>query len=214
MKPGVFSKKIIQALSLFIGICIFSSCENELKISADTSGINFSYSINSGQGFLNILSAATGTEEKESVFDAQEISQILKNAGFKSVDAKNSSPGNLFVTGKLSPESTDPFSRSGMIFLGQKQISIKVNKKNLLKFYDELPEELRAYLDMFMSPVFTGEEMTDAEYMELISEVYGQELADEFSDATIKIAVESPAGNKKYLIKLIDILNIKNELTF
>ena len=101
-----------------------------------------------------------------------------------------------------------------MIFLGEKQISIKVSKKNLLKFYDELPEELQAYLDMFMSPVFTGEEMTDAEYMELISEVYGQELADEFSDATIKIAVESPAGNKKYLIKLIDILNIKNELIF
>lgn len=209
----VSAKKIFSMFALVFAILIFASCENELKICANDSGINFNYKINSSEGFLNFFSALSNSDEPNTIFDAEIISNLFEQSGFENISAQ-SDGANLFVRGKLSQNAEDPFSKSGMICLTQKKLSITLNKKNLLDFYNNLPEDLQTSLDLFMSPTFTGEEMTNEEYIELISEVYGQELADEFSAATLKLTVESPYGNKNYSIKLVEILNIKNELIF
>lgn len=209
----VSAKKIASVFVLIFAVFIFASCENKLKICADDNEINFSYKINSSEGFLNFFSALSNSDESNTIFDAEIISNLFEQSGFENISAQ-SDGANLFVRGKLSQNAEDPFSKSGMICLTQKKLSITLNKKNLLDFYNNLPEDLQTSLDLFMSPAFTGEEMTNEEYIELISEVYGQELADEFSAATLKLTVESPSGNKNYSIKLVEILNIKNELIF
>lgn len=210
---GVSAKKIIFALFLIFAVFIFASCENELKICADDSGINFTYKINSSKEFLNFFSALSNSDDSDSIFNAEEIALLFEQAGFEKINS-SSDGKNLFVSGKLSQTAEDPFSKSGMISLSQKKLSISLNKTNLLEFYSNLPQDLQTSLDLFMSPTFTGEKMTNEEYIELIAEVYGQELADEFSAATLKITVESPAGSKNYSIKLVEILNIKDELIF
>lgn len=209
----VSAKKIISALLLLFAVFIFTSCENELKICADDSGISFNYKINSSKEFLNFFSALSNSDESDTIFNAEEISNLFEQAGFEKINS-TSDGKNLSVNGKLSQTAQDPFSKSGMISLSQKKLSITLNKTNLLEFYNNLPEDFQTSLDLFMSPTFTGEEMTNEEYIELVSEVYGQELADEFSAATLKLTVESPFGNKNYSIKLVEILNIKNELIF
>lgn len=209
----VSEKKIASVFVLVLTVFIVTSCENELKICADDSGINFSYKINSSEGFLNFFSALSNLEDTKETFDTEEISTLFEQAGFENISAKSDGT-NLFVSGKLSQSAEDPFSKSGMIYSAQNKLFITLNKENLLNFYNNLPEDLQTSLDLFMSPTFTGEEMSNEEYIELISEVYGQELADEFSAATLKLSVESPVGNKNYSIKLIEILNIKNELIF
>lgn len=209
----VSAKKIISALLLLFAVFIFASCQNELKISADDSGISFNYKINSSKEFLNFFSALANSDESDTIFNAEEISNLFEQAGFEKINS-TSDGKNLSVNGKLSQTAQDPFSKSGMISLSQKKLSITLNKTNLLEFYNNLPEDFQTSLDLFMAPTFTGEEMTNEEYIELISEVYGQELADEFSAATLKLTVESPFGNKNYSIKLVEILNIKNELIF
>lgn len=209
----VSAKKIASVFVLVLTVFIVTSCENELKICADDSGINFGYKINSSEGFLNFFSALSNLEDTKETFDTEEISTLFEQAGFENISAKSDGT-NLFVSGKLSQSAEDPFSKSGMIYSAQNKLFITLNKENLLNFYNNLPEDLQTSLDLFMSPTFTGEEMSNEEYIELISEVYGQELADEFSAATLKLSVESPVGNKNYSIKLIEILNIKNELIF
>ncbi len=210
----VSAKKIFSTFALVFAVLIFASCENELKICVNDSGIRFNYKINSSEAFLNFFSALSNSDEPNTIFDAEIISNLFTQANFENINAESDGI-NLFVRGKLSQNAQDPFSKSGMISLAQKKLSISLNKTNLLEFYNNLPEDLQTSLDLFMSPSFTGEEMTNEEYIELVSEVYGQELADELSAATLKIAVESQSGTKKnYSVKLVDILNIKNELIF
>lgn len=210
----VSAKKIFSTFALVFAILIFASCENELKICKNDSGINFNYKINSSEAFLNFFSALSNSDEPNTIFDAEIISNLFTQANFENINAESDGK-NLLVSGKLSQNAQDPFSKSGMISLAQKKLSISLNKTNLLEFYNNLPEDLQTSLDLFMSPSFTGEEMTNEEYIELVSEVYGQELADELSAATLKITVESQSGTKKnYSVKLVDILNIKNELIF
>ncbi len=209
----VFEKKIILLFVFVLGIFIFASCENRLKICADDGGINFTYRINSSEAFLNFFSALSNSDEPGTIFTAEEISNLFEQAGFEKINAESDGK-NIFVSGRLSQTAQDPFSKSGMISLSQKNFSLCLNKENLLEFYNNLPEDFQTSMDLFMAPTFTGEQMTNEEYVELISEVYGQEIADEFSAATLKLTVESPFGNKNYSVKLVDILNIKNKLIF
>ena len=210
----VSTKKIVSTFASVLAILLFASCENEVKICANDSGISFNYKINSSETFLNFFSAISNSDEPNTILDAEIISNLFTQANFEDINAESDGK-NLFVGGKLSQNAQDPFSISGMISLAQKRLSISLNKTNLLEFYNNLPEDLQTSLDLFMSPTFTGEEMTNEEYIELVSEVYGQELADELSAATLKIIVESQSGTKKnYSVKIIDILNIKSELIF
>lgn len=213
----VFAKKSVFLCFLLFSACFFSSCENELKICADDSGIHFDYKVNFGKSFLNILSSAFGSDSSEDSqnFDADEIARFFIDSKFQDVSANSSGGGIFFVSGKLSEAAEDPVSKSGMVSVLQNGFSIKISRENLLEFYSNLPEDMQNYLDMLMAPAFTGEEMPDDEYIELLSEVYGQALADEISAAVVKISVESNSGTKKnYSVRLVDILNIKNVLVF
>lgn len=213
----ISAQKIVFSCFLLFFACFFSSCENELKICADSAGVNFDYKINFGKEFLSIFSAALGSDsaEEEQNFNAEEIAQIFIDSKFENISAKNLGSGNFLISGRLSETAEDPVSKSGMISLSENSFSIKISRENLLEFYRTLPEDFQNYLDMLMAPAFTGEEMSDGEYVELLSEVYGQALADEVSAASVKIAVVSPSGMKKnYSVRLVEILNIKNALVF
>ena len=66
---------------------------------------------------------------------------------------------------------------------------------------------------MLMSPTFTDDEMTDEEYLDLISSVYGQKLADEISSSTIKFVLESPSGKvSRHTVSLLTLLNLTGNI--
>ena len=156
----VSTKKIVSTFASVLAILLFASCENEVKICANDSGISFNYKINSSETFLNFFSAISNSDEPNTILDAEIISNLFTQANFEDINAESDGK-NLFVGGKLSQNAQDPFSKSGMISLAQKRLSISLNKTNLLEFYNNLPEDLQTSLDLFMSPTFTGEEMTN-----------------------------------------------------
>ena len=76
-----------------------------------------------------------------------------------------------------------------------------------------MPSIMRSYIDLFMAPVFTEEEMSNEEYLELISSVYGQILADEIKTSTVDfIVVLSDGKTKQFSLELIDLINIKTDI--
>lgn len=206
-----FSKLFFSPI-FFVCVLIFcASCKNEIKISATKSGINFDYKIDSSAEFFNLFFT---NDSENAGFNADEVSRIFTDSGFENVQSKTFDSGkNLQVKANLSETAQDPISKSGMIFDSEKDFKIIINKENMLSLYENLSSELQTYLDMLMAPVFTNEEMTNDEYIELVSEVYGQKLAEELANATIKIIIEQPLKSEKnYSIKLVDLLNLKEEL--
>lgn len=203
--------KFIQVLVYFCVLFVFSSCGNELKIKVSESGINFDYKIISSNEFFSLFFA---NNSENATFEADEISKIFTDSGFENVTALTFNSGrNLEVKAALPESADDPVSKSGILLLAENKLKILLNNKNLLSFYENLSSDLQSYLDMLMAPTFTGEEMTNAEYIELISEVYGERLAKELEEATVKITLDSFSKTEKsYSVKLVDILNMKNEV--
>lgn len=209
---NVCVKKILAVVSVLAGIFTVTSCENELKISAGPNGVDFEYKIGSGTAFLNMFSAAGGDGE-EITFDTEGIKAVFEEAMFQEVSAGSSEAGSLDVKGKLSETAEDPMSKSGMLSINGKTTVLKFAKDGMRAMYEELPEELQNYLDMFMAPTFSGEEMTDEEYIELVAEVYGQELADELNKANVKLVLKGISGiERKMSVPLLRLLNMTDEI--
>jgi len=104
------------------------------------------------------------------------------------------------------------------------------------KFYIDLnggPEilplispEIAAYLHVLMAPIATGEEMTKAEYLALVSSIFSKAVGDEIASSRIQIAVNFPgqvtsaSGGKfsgktaEFDIPLLDILVLETPLTY
>jgi hypothetical protein len=86
--------------------------------------------------------------------------------------------------------------------------------------------EVSDYLSAFMAPVVTGEELSKAEYLDLVSSLYGRALADEIAAARIYASVDFPGplqsvrgGNfsgrrAEFTVPLIDLLVLENRLEY
>jgi hypothetical protein len=62
--------------------------------------------------------------------------------------------------------------------------------------YGAMDAGTRSYVDLFMAPAFTGEQMSGEEYAALVGSVYGSPMADEISSAVIDITLAAPKGRK------------------
>ena len=86
-------------------------------------------------------------------------------------------------------------------------------RETLKFFYNNSSQDIQNIIDMLMSPTFTDDEMTDEEYLDLISSVYGQKLADEISSSTIKFVLESPSGKvSRHTVSLLTLLNLTGNI--
>ena len=54
-------------------------------------------------------------------------------------------------------------------------------------------------LDLFLAPVFNDEDMTEAEYIEMVGAFYGSEAAKEIDQSLVKINLISKDGSKQSL---------------
>ncbi|MDR0451261.1 MAG: hypothetical protein LBH26_08350, partial [Treponema sp.] len=82
------------------------------------------------------------------------------------------------------------------------------------------------YLSALMAPIATGEELSQAEYRELVASIYGKPVADEISGASIRASVDFPgrirsirggrsSGRRaEFDIPLLDILVLESPLVY
>ena len=76
---------------------------------------------------------------------------------------------------------------------GKNCFSLTVTTELMQALLAQLPEETAGWSEMLMAPLFTGEEMSEAEYSELLGAVYGNKIVEEAENAAVTLSVTAPA---------------------
>lgn len=203
-------------VALFCSVILFlTSCKSQIKITFSKNACTVKYSTKLGKALFDTFYAFAGETESEKIFDTEQFKQIFSEGGLKNVSAESKVIDEISIQGDIDGNNGDFISGSSIIKSSNngKNVEIEFSRNNLLKMYDNMPSIMRSYIDLFMAPVFTEEEMSNEEYLELISSVYGQILADEIKTSTIDfIVVLSDGKTKQFSLELIDLINIKTDI--
>lgn len=203
-------------VALFCSVILFlTSCKSQIKITFSKNACTVKYSTKLGKALFDTFYAFAGETESERIFDTEQFKQIFSEGGLKNVSAESKVIDEISIQGDIDGNNGDFISGSSIIKSSNngKNVEIEFSRNNLLKMYDNMPSIMRSYIDLFMAPVFTEEEMSNEEYLELISSVYGQILADEIKTSTIDfIVVLSDGKTKQFSLELIDLINIKTDI--
>lgn len=203
-------------VALFCSVILFlTSCKSQIKITFSKNACTVKYSTKLGKALFDTFYAFAGETESEKIFDTEQFKQIFSEGGLKNVSAESKVIDEISIQGDIDGNNGDFISGSSIIKSSNngKNVEIEFTRNNLLKMYDNMPSIMRSYIDLFMAPVFTEEEMSNEEYLELISSVYGQILADEIKTSTIDfIVVLSDGKTKQFSLELIDLINIKTDI--
>lgn len=203
-------------VALFCSVILFlTSCKSQIKIIFSKNACTVKYSTKLGKALFDTFYAFAGETESERIFDTEQFKQIFSEGGLKNVSAESKVIDEISIQGDIDGNNGDFISGSSIIKSSNngKNVEIEFSRNNLLKMYDNMPSIMRSYIDLFMAPVFTEEEMSNEEYLELISSVYGQILADEIKTSTVDfIVVLSDGKTKQFSLELIDLINIKTDI--
>ena len=203
-------------VALFCSVILFlTSCKSQIKITFSKNACTVRYSTKLGKALFDTFYAFAGETESERIFDTEQFKQIFSEGGLNNVSAESKVIDEISIQGDIDGNNGDFISGSSIIKSSNngKNVEIEFSRNNLLKMYDNMPSIMRSYIDLFMAPVFTEEEMSNEEYLELISSVYGQILADEIKTSTVDfIVVLSDGKTKQFSLELIDLINIKTDI--
>lgn len=203
-------------VALFCSVILFlTSCKSQIKITFSKNACTVKYSTKLGKALFDTFYAFAGETESERIFDTEQFKQIFSESGLKNVSAESKVIDEISIQGDIDGNNGDFISGASIIKSSNngKNVEIEFTRNNLLKMYDNMPSIMRSYIDLFMAPVFTEEEMSNEEYLELISSVYGQILADEIKTSTVDfIVVLSDGKTKQFSLELIDLINIKTDI--
>lgn len=203
-------------VALFCSVILFlTSCKSQIKITFSKNACTVKYSTKLGKALFDTFYAFAGETESERIFDTEQFKQIFSEGGLKNISAESKVIDEISIQGDIDGNNGDFISGSSIIKSSNngKNVEIEFSRNNLLKMYDNMPSIMRSYIDLFMAPVFTEEEMSNEEYLELISSVYGQILADEIKTSTVDfIVVLSDGKTKQFSLELIDLINIKTDI--
>ena len=165
---------------------IFLSCESQVSLELKKTGAEPFLEINfkgeCGEAFKDLINAATGGEDF--LFDASEISSQLAESGFS--DVKVRANGMSLSLSMKDEGCKSYFFTSGLLSLlpeqtGTGSLSININSTSLKYFYDSADEQIKAFLDILLAPVFNDEKMTSEEYIQMIGAVYGEKVMTELA---------------------------------
>ncbi len=128
----------------------------------------------------------------QSLYDREAILASLGNAGFRADSLEF--PGRAGIRLALTLLKAEGFLENALtVSRENKRVSIEISRDTLERALALMPPETRDYLDLFMAPVFTGEELTEREYREIIAAAYGKTLASELATSNFTMTVQCPA---------------------
>lgn len=185
-------KKITFTLSIFVLTFTLFSCSPSLSIlMKDDNSTEFNVSITNTETFFSNFSAFMDFSE-ENFYDKQALNLSLQDLGFtdifieadKNTDIKiNAQIQNQNFTDKKNPLST-------LISITENNFSITIQPTNIIEILCTIPE-ITDYLDLLMAPIYTGEELSETEYLELFASVYGKSFAQDFEKTNLCITIQT-----------------------
>lgn len=201
-------QRFFIVLLIVFALIPFISCDNQIDIIfTEKDGTTINIIVSPGSVLENSLASILGLEENTPLFTTEDVKKSMAATGLQIQSVKTM--GKMGLALKLHTNHIENVFQSipGAVSLTTSSASLTLSDKVMNQFISLLPPETADYMELLMAPVFTGEVMTSAEYIDLISAVYGNTLAEELEKATFKLSLTAPTGKKQqFQEKLIDIL--------
>ena len=207
-----FRNKFGMTLS-FILILIFHllfiSCQAEVTLTVQSDdSVAIVFEGGAGEAFTRMISSAAGMNgaaaaesqgSSDFLIDEASVSYELAKAGFSDVKVLQKKGGAVRISMTDKVQSSYLFT-SKIVNAEKGKLSASLSRKSLEDFYASADEQTRMILDLFLAPVFNDEEMTEAEYLEMVGAFYGEAAAKEVSESLVKINLISKDGSKESLV--------------
>ena len=200
-------KSISKPLFILSILTLFLSCTTEvtLTVKADDS-VDIQFEGGAGAAFTKMISGAAGVTgagsdagtESDMLIDADAVSYELAKAGFSAVKVNQKKGGAVYISMNDKKQNSYIFT-SGIIQSQKGKLTAAISRKSLEDFYTSADEQTRMTLDLFLAPVFNNEEMSEAEYLEMVSSFYGSAAAKEVGESVVKINLISKDGSRQTL---------------
>lgn len=140
-------------------------------------------------------------EKDISLFDEKEIYQVFNGSDFQNVQVLVPSKKELKITAKIpSPENQKAVNEGSVLKIANfitctnNSLTLLISPQNVQEIVASLPEETKSYLDLLMAPILGSEKMSSQDYKDLLSLVYGEDLAKSLSEANVKVSLFAPNG--------------------
>ena len=214
--------KILLAGLLCAAGFVFSSCYGNVTVKVQDNGTaDYDISLNIGATAESVIRSVTGQADAE-ILDRDAVAANLAALGCTNIRIDiESKPGRPSDgSNYINIHFTAPISSDESAFVASAQnkrgLSINVQPQKIKGWAQSLPEETKAYVDLLMAPVVEGELMSPEEYTGLVGAVYGKALANEMTDALVRLTIIPPNGAKKteHSIPLTEILTLSRTKTY
>ena len=190
-------KKFSCFLAVIFLAAGLTSCTSEIVLKQEKSGsINVKFSSVAGNAFIKMVKSAAADDDGNVLIDVNAITHELEKSGFVNVDIEKKNVIDFDV-------SMDDFFgnsiliSSGLLSSTADEFSANITAAKFADFYNKADDDLVNILDMFLAPVFNDEEMWESEYVELLASFYGDDVANEIKESSLKITLEDVNGKKK-----------------
>jgi hypothetical protein len=174
------------------------------------------------------LSPATVSGRSAPVLDAGVISLSLRDApGISSAQLQNTTLEN--IAGSIGFTKISDFLTAGefrFITWEQNRAVIALDRSSGPLMVTMLSQDISDYLSAIMAPIATGEPLSTAEYLRLVTSVYGNAIAREIESAEVSATITFPGritmveggvfsgSTARFRAKLIDLLVLETPLRY
>lgn len=222
---------------LAVGAVLFTSCESSISIKANKdSSTQIQVNADVGPIVYNTIKAVTagmsemaasgnqasGTAKNDAgkdvpIFSAAEIKSGLSTGDMTDVSVSTPTVSSLSINGKLSAPAdqvstlndTNSVKVANFVTCTKNSLTLILAPAMIKQIGESLPQSTKSYLDLLMAPVFTGEQMSASEYIDVVAAVYGDELSKELASSAVKITLAVPDGTTIKKTSLSDAQNVK-----
>jgi len=179
---------------------------------------------------IQALAAAGG--QGGAVLDGPSISRSMSAApGVASAALRNTTPSAVEGQVRISRIGDFLSAADGRGFINFVQgtggrCEINISRENGSVILGLLSTEIADYLNALMAPIATGENLSRAEYLELVASFYNRAISDEIARSRIRASIEFPgtvsavrggtfSGRRaNFDIPLVDLLVLSTPLSY
>lgn len=195
--------RIRNLLILLLTAGLFMSCTTEVTLTLqkdDTVAVSFEGG--AGKAFAKMISSAAGISgeaDNSLLIDTASVSYELAKAGFSDVKVNQNNEGSVSISMQDMKQTSYLFT-SKIVKAEKDRLIAAISRKSLEDFYSSSDEQTSMILDLFLAPVFNDEEMTEKEYIEMVTSFYGEGAGKEVGESLVKINLISKDGSKQTIV--------------
>ena len=198
MKKNIF---IFVTISLIFTLL---SCSPELSIKMKNDNTSdFYLNLTNTESFFANFSAFMDFNE-EDFYNTVSLQSSLESLGFTNIFIQTDKNTDIKIKAQIQNQNfiDEENPLSTLISITNNDFSITIKPENIIEILSSIPE-ITDYLDLLMAPIYTGEQISEPEYLELFASVYGESFAQDFEKTNISININT-------LNKIKDIQSSEN----